>query len=248
MLPKIESNATYWCNVAERRSNKMLGFLTAISVAAAGVAKHLMDVNKAEKEKKEKDEEIQRLKEELEAEQMRKRQLQGEQDLQRFRKTMAEKNTLEYIKGIGFIIEMRIKAAEFEAQLDVNDPDYAEKLKQCEKLKQMLDESERINEIDFGENKPRNMSREEMYNYYVEHFREDDMKQDAHAEAAVTMEEINKANEDLVKVINKLKANLVKMEENLVNDGSEKYKRDLQDIKDTKEKISILEGRLMDDQ
>ena len=143
---------------------------------------------------------------------------------------------------------MRIKAAEFEAQLDVNDPDYVEKLKQCEKLKQMLDESERINEIDFGENKPRNMSREEMYNYYVEHFREDDMKQDAHAEAAVTMEEINKANEDLVKVINKLKANLVKMEENLVNDGSEKYKRDLQDIKDTKEKISILEGRLMDDQ
>ncbi len=225
----------------------MLGFLTAISVAAAGVAKHLMDVNKAEKEKKEKDEEIQRLKEELEAEQMRKRQLQGEQDLQRFRKTMAEKNTLEYIKGVGYIREMREELAEIESQMNEDDWDYEDRRKKCEELRKILNENERMNEIDFGENRPRNMSEDEMYVYYLQHLKEERKYQEPMEEVAAT-EEMKKINEKLIKHIEQLKMEVANMEKNLVNDGSEKYKRDLQDIKDTKEKISILEGRLMDDQ
>lgn len=249
MLPKIKSNATYWCNVAERRSNKMLGFLTAISVAAAGVAKHLMDVNKAEKEKKEKDEEIQRLKEELEAEQMRKRQLQAEQDLQRFRKTMAETNTLEYIKGVGRIVDMRERVARIEADMHEDDSDYEDRRRRCEHLKTILDENERMNELNFGENKPRNMTKEDMYLYYLKYFKEEDegRYQNANDEVAAT-EEMKNIDEELIKHIKQLKIELADMEKNLVNDGSEKYEHDLQTIKDTKEKISLLERRLNDNQ
>ena len=67
-------------------------------------------------------------------------------------------------------------------------------------------------------------------------------------EEVAATEEMKKINEKLIKHIEQLKVEVANMEKNLVNDGSEKYKRDLQDIKDTKEKISILEGRLMDNQ
>ena len=227
----------------------MLGFLTAISVAAAGVAKHLMDVNKAEKEKKEKDEEIQRLKEELEAEQMRKRQLQGEQDLQRLRKTIAETNTLEYIKHVGHIREMREELAEIRAGMDENDPDYESRLKEYERVKGIIDENERLTELELGENKPRNMTRDEMYVYYLRYIKADMVKQHAaHAEVAATEEKMEDINRELSEHIRRLKLELATMEKNLVNDGSEKYERDLQAIEDTKEKISILEYRLKDNQ
>lgn len=217
----------------------MWGLLSAIGLAAVSI-QHLLDVNNAEMEKQKRDREIRRLQEELEAEQMRKRQIENELDLERLRKTIAESNAVEYVIRMGRVRDMRIELAKIESEMDKNDSNYEEKRIGCKRLRDTLDRTERNIEVDFGEFKPRNMTSDEMYNYYLIHLKREET---AESEVAAT-EEMDYSDEELTEEINKLKSDLADMEINLVDDGTEEYLRDLQTMKEMREKIEILENRL----